>query len=118
MSFNNYRPVSLLPQFSKLLEKLFDKRFQKFIDKNDLLKDNQYGFRSKSSTCLALIELLEEICTAIDKKEITVGVFIDLRKAFDTINHKLLLQKLEHYGIRGIAHKWLTSYLYRRKQFV
>ena len=117
-SFNNYRPVSLLPQFSKLLEKLFDKRLQKFIDKCDILTDSQYGFRSNRSTSLALIELLEEICTAIDNKKITVGVFIDLKKAFDTLDHELLLKKLEHYGVRGVALKWLTSYLYKRKQFV
>jgi len=117
-SFNNYRPVSLLPQFSKILEKLFDYRLQKFIDKHDLLSDCQYGFRQNRSTNFALMELIEEICSSLDNKKNTIGVFIDLRKAFDTLDHDLLLRKLNHYGVRGIAHEWLKSYLSNRKQFV
>ena len=116
--FTNYRPVSLLPQFSKVLEKLFDVRLQKFIDKYNVLHDSQYGFRSNRSTSLALMELIEEICTEIDNKNVTIGVFIDLKKAFDTIDHKLLLQKLEFYGIRGAANEWVKSYLSCRKQYV
>ena len=72
--FTNYRPVSLLPQFSKILEKLFDVRLQKFIDKNHILSDSQYGFRANCSTSFALMELIEEICSGIDDKKITVGV--------------------------------------------
>ena len=110
-SFNNYRPVSLLSQFSKIIEKLFDVRLQSFIDKHDLLSNSQYGFRSKCSTSLALMELVEEISSSLDKKNVTIGVFIDLKKAFDTIDHNLLLNKLEHYGIRGLANDWVKSYL-------
>ena len=116
--FTNYRPVSLLPQFSKILEKLFDKRLDAFIDKYELLSNSQYGFRSNRSTSLALIELLEEITTSLDNKKNVIGVFIDLKKAFDTVNHKILLQKLEHYGIRGMLLNWFESYLTDRKQYV
>ena len=117
-SFNNYRPVSLLSQFSKILEKLFDNRLQSFIDKHSILSDSQYGFRSSCSTSSALIELIEEISTSLDNKKIAIGVFIDLRKAFDTIDHKLLLSKLDHYGVRGQSNNWIKSYLEHREQFV
>ena len=117
-SFSNYRPISLLPQFSKVLEKLFDKRMDTFIGKYNLLNDSQYGFRSGRSTSMALLQLNEELTHALDSKLSTVGVFIDLKKAFDTIDHLSLLKKLEYYGFRGIVHKWLTSYLSNRKQYV
>ena len=116
--FTNYRPVSLLPQFSKILEKLFSKRLNAFIEKHNILNNSQYGFRNEHSTSLALIELIEQITLASDCKKSTIGVFIDLKKAFDTINHDILLNKLQHYGIRGVAHKWLDSYIKHRKQFV
>lgn len=79
--FTNYRPISLLPQFSKILEKLFVNRLDKYIEKHNLLSDNQYGFRAKRSTSMAVMELVEGISTAIDNKEYTVGVFIDLKKS-------------------------------------
>ena len=116
--FTNYRPVSLLPQLSKILEKLFGIRLDSFINRYNLLSSNQYGFRTNMSTSLALMELTEEITTALDDKKVTAGVFIDLKKAFDTINHNLLLKKLAHYGVRGVANKWLASYLSNRKQYV
>ena len=101
--FTNYRPISLLPQFSKILEKLFDIRFESFLNKNNVLNESQYGFRSGRSTLMALTEMLEEITNAKDKKMSTVAVFIDLKKAFDTLNHEILVNKLYHYGIRGIV---------------
>ena len=116
--FSNYRPVSLLPQFSKVLEKLFNKRLDSFITKHNILSKCQYGFRSNRSTSMALIELLEKLTNSIDDKKLTVGVFIDLKKAFDTIDHKLLLKKLEFYGVRGLVLKWVESYLDSRKQYV
>ncbi len=91
--FTNYRPVSLLPQFSKILEKLFNNRLDKFIDKHKLLTDSQYGFRAHRSTSLALLELIEEITNSIEQKKHAVGIFIDLSKAFDTINHDILIKK-------------------------
>ena len=102
----------------KILEKLFSKRLDKYIGKFSLLNDSQYGFRSGKSTALALMELTEEISSAMDEKMYTVGVFIDLKKAFDTIDHKLLIQKLQHFGIRGEPNMWLSSYLSDRSQFV
>ena len=117
-SFNNYRPVSLLPQFSKILEKLFETRLNKFVNKNDILNNSQYGFRQNRSTSVALMELIEEICSLLDKKKYAIRVFIDLRKAFDTLDHRILLQKMNYYGIRGVAYDWLKSYLTNRKQFV
>ena len=109
--FTNYRPVSLLPQFSKILEKLFGIRLVSFINRHILLSRNLCGFRRKMSTSLALMELTEEITTALDDKKVTVGVLINLTKTLDTINHDLLLKKLVHYGVRGVANKWLASYL-------
>ena len=116
--FTNYRPVSLLSQFSKILEKLFVARLDKFIDSHHLLNDSQYGFRSSRSTSMALMEVVEEITGCIDNKKHAVGVFIDLKKAFDTIDHGLLLKKMERYGIRGTALEWLHSYITNRQQFV
>lgn len=90
----------MLFQFSKILEQLFVQRLDNFI--GNLLKDHQYGFRARKSTSLAVMELAEHISTAIDNEEYTVGVFIDLKKAFDTIDHCLLLKKLEKYGVKGV----------------
>ena len=116
--FTNYRPVSLLPQFSKILEKLFSGKLDAFIEKENIINESQYGFRSNRSTSMALLELIEEITSAVDNKKCTIGVFIDSKKAFDTIDYKLLLTKLEHYGIRGVAYDWIKSYLCERKQYV
>lgn len=99
--FNNYRPVSILPQFSKILEKIFAIRLENFLYKHDIFKDCQYGFRPNRSTSLALIDLYEKITTNIDKSKYTLGIFIDLKKAFDTIDHNILLKKLSFYGIIG-----------------
>ena len=116
--FTNYRPVSLLPQFSKILEKLFNKRLDLFLNKHNILSENQYGFRKNRSTSLALIELVEHLTQSLDEHKHTIGVFIDLKKAFDTIDHKILLEKLYHYGFRGVSNDWIKSYLGQRKQYV
>ena len=90
----------------------------KFIEKHSVLNNSQYGFRNEHSTSLAIIELIEEITCANDNKKSTIGVFIDLKKAFDTVNHSILIKKMEHYGIRGIASEWLHSYITNRQQYV
>ena len=107
--FTNYRPVSLLPQFSKISEKIFNNRLDTFLEKHKLINDSQYGFRTNRSTSLAVIESVEEITNAIEQKKYAVGVFIDIRKAFDTINHDILFDKLERYGIRGIVLDWVKA---------
>jgi len=118
MQLNNYRPVSVLPSFSKILEKLVYKRIHEFIDKHNILYKLQFGFREKHSTNLALSFLVDNIITAHEKGECVLGIFIDFSKAFDTVNHQILFRKLEHYGIRGVALKWVKSYLSNRYQFV
>ena len=114
---NNYRPISLLPNISKLFEKLIKTRLTKFLADNKCLFSRQFGFRNKHSTTHALIDLTETIRKALDDNEFACGVFLDFKKAFDTINHKILLKKLEHYGVRGHALKWFTSYLTERSQY-
>ena len=117
--FSNYRPISILPQFSKILEKIFHSRLTSFLNDKQILCEGQYGFRIKHSTSMAIFELVEEITTAMDNSMSTVAVFfIELKKAFDTVNHNILQNKLEHYGIRGMAFSWTQSYLTKITQYV
>ena len=114
----NYRPISILPVVSKLFEKLVNMRLVNFLEKNDILYKHQYGFRQGYNTKLSLINLINQITKNTDEGRMTIGVFIDFAKAFDTINHTILLKKLENYGIRGIALEWFRNYLKGRQQFV
>ena len=116
--YKNYRPVSILPAFSKILEKVVYNRLIDYLTKLNILNKNQYGFRQKHSTAMAILDFVEKIHSAIDNGEYSIGIFLDLAKAFDTVNHKILLNKLEHYGIRGIPHLWFKNYLSNRKQYV
>ena len=100
------------------MEKLVASRLNKFLDLHSIIYPEQYGFRAGSSTTHSLISITETIKKTIDEKKYGCGVFIDLKKAFDTVNHEILLQKLEHYGIRGVALSWFESYLTDRKQYV
>lgn len=118
MLINNYRPVSILPLFSKIYERIMYNRLWSFIKKHNLLYKYQFGFREKHGTDVAMIVLIDKIMSAFNDGEMVLGVFLDFSKAFDTVDHKILLSKLYHYGIRGFALDWFKSYLTDRKQFV
>ena len=120
----NYSPISTLSIFGKIFEKLIYKRLYNFFVARNLLHDKQFGFRKKHSTSHAINYSIHHINQAIKNNEHVLGIFIDLSKAFDTIDHKTLLAKLRSYGVRGIAHSLIESYLsnseennnFRRKQ--
>ena len=116
--FSNYRPISLLPIFSKILEKLVHNRLYDFCNKFYLKTPSQYGFRKNFSTEHAVIEFQNKIIVCLKNKTYAVGIFMDLSKAFDLISHEILIKKLYNYGIRGICLKWFESYLYQRSQYV
>ena len=114
----NYRPISLLSIFGKVLEKLMHHRLYSFLNKCNILYELQFGFRTNHSTSLALIDIVERIRQTLDNQLPMLGIYLDLQKAFDTVDHQILLSKLSHYGIRGICNQWFSSYLRGRKQFV
>ena len=115
LDFSNYRPISLLSNLDKILEKLMYTRIVKFFNLFYLL---QFGFRQNYSTTHALISLTETIRKCLDEEKLACGIFVDLQRAFDTVEHDILLTKLEHYGVRGLVNDWFKSYLSDRKQFV
>ena len=115
-AFTNYRPVPLPPQFSTIVETLFNNLLMNFMEKYNILYNGQCGLRKIMSISLAL--RLEEINTNIDERNATICVFTDFKKVFDTIDHSLLINEPAFYGIRGVASYWLKSYLATRQQFV
>lgn len=120
---NNYRPISTLSVLDKLIEKLIASRVMAYVTKRTdnrpaILYSHQYGFRPGSSTLTATCDLVEDIYSSLDSKLLAATLFIDLKKAFDTIDHDLLVQKLELYGIRGTPLELLKSYLQGRQQYV
>jgi retron-type reverse transcriptase len=114
---SNYRPLSILSVFSKILEKIMYKRLISYLHKN-ILSNVQFGFRQGKSTELACYTFLNNIQEAIDKKYHVIGLFLDLTKAYDILNHQILLEKLDLYGIRGITNKWFHFHLSNRIQIV
>ena len=118
MEVGNYRPISLLPLFGKLLEKLIHARMYSFLIKHKLIVGNQYGFQKKKSTEHAIFDIHSQVIDSFENQEIPCCIFLDFAKAFDTVNHEILLKKLLHYGFRGKTHNWLTSYLSNRTQCV
>lgn len=112
----NYRPISLLGALSKLLEKIVNKRLINFLERNNTLSENQYGFRASRSTEDAVVALVNLVINKLDTGQKCVGIFLDLAKAFDTVSRPILLSKLEQSGIRGTTLDWFKSYLSNRKQ--
>ena len=117
-NISNYRPISLLSCFSKIYEKVMHARLTKFLNENDIIFKSQYGFRSGHCCEHALLEVQNRISHALEKKQIAVLLFLDFSKAFDMVDHEILLSKLEHYGIRGVSLSWFRSYLTNREQYV
>jgi len=116
--FANNRPISLLTSFSKIIEKIIYKRLYRHLKENNILVKEQFGFREKSSTDMATYALLNTVLSSLDKELLVGGIFCDLQKAFDCVNHNILLTKLEFYGISGIATQLMRSYLNDRYQRV
>ena len=114
---SNYRPISLLSVFNRILEKIMYNRLSNFIEKMNIIYAKQFGFRSHHSTEHAILSIVDKIHEGIEKGMFSCGIFLDFSKAFDTVNHAILVRKLEHCGIRGIAKDWFVSYLSNRKQF-
>ena len=104
--------------FQKFLRDVYLIELSYFLDKCNIIIDNQFGFRPKYSTSFALVDFLYNVLNALDRKEITIGLYLDLSKAFDSLDHHILVDKLYCYGFRGIVHKWFKSYLSNRKQFI
>ena len=118
LDVQNYRPISLLSNIDKLFEKIMHYRVSRFLETCQCIYPLQFGFRKKHSTAHALLNIIELIKSALDQSKFACGIFVDFSKAFDTVDHQILLQKLSHYGIRGVGNKWFESYLSGRKQFV
>jgi hypothetical protein len=114
--FSNYRPISVLPVLSQVFERVLQGRLLEFLDRQVVIP-GQYGFRSGHSMAMAVVDM-DRVREAWRKKNVALGVFIDLKKAFDTVDHRILLSKWEHYGVRGEALGLLESYLRDRSQYV
>lgn len=114
----NYRPISVLPVVSKIFEKIMYNRLKTYLDSIKYINKKQYGFRPQSNSLSATIDLITKIKTNIDDKNVALGIFIDLKKAFDTVSHDILLKKLANIGISGTAYDIFQSYLKDRQQIV
>ena len=115
---DNYRPISLLSSFSKILEKIVANRLCNYLELHNLLSNSQFGFRSGHSTIHPMTHFANHVSKALNEKKHTIAIFCDLRKAFDSCNHNILLSKLSRLGIRGAPLAWFANYLSNRSQFV
>jgi len=114
---SNYRPISITSPFAKLMEKLMYSRLITYLDKFNLLYDYQFGFRKNFSTLFAVIDVVNIINEELFDGKLVMGIFMDLQKAFDTVNIDILVHKLEHYGVRGTCLSWFKSYLINRSHY-
>jgi len=114
----NFRPISLLPVASKILEKIVHRRLYDFLSENDFFNKYQFGFRSNHSTELAASYLMNKVYDALNRKKKVMSVFLDMSKAFDCVDHDILLEKMKVYGVRGNSLSWFKSYLVGRYQRV
>ena len=117
-NIRNYRPISVLLCFSKMLEWIMYNRLQKYSKDQNILYDKQVGFQTDHSAEHAIVQMVDQIYEAFEKNEYTFDVFIDLSKAFDTVDHSILLRKLELYGITDRNYAWIKSYLSNRLQYI
>lgn len=117
-SFTNYRPISLLPAISKVMEKVISMQLSDYFTVNSLFNVSQYGFRQKHSTEFAALEMVDYVTQCLDQNKTPLNIYLDLSKAFDTLDHKILIKKLQYYGISNVNLKLFESYLTNRKQYV
>ena len=113
--FMNYRPISMLPFLSKIFEKLMCARLDSYLKLNNILCTNQFGFCKNSNTSDAIIEFLDNVYSSLDSKQSTIAVYLHFSKAFDRVNHNILMSKLLHKGVKGVMQRWFESYLTNRK---
>ena len=117
-NFSNYRPISLLPSISKIYERILYNQIYQHFTNHELFYPSQYGFRKLHSTEYAALELVNRLTIDMDNSRVPINIYLDLSKAFDTIDHTILLHKLSYYGFKNKAHDLMTSYLTNRSQYV